>query len=84
MTGGFGWFQKVVGVALILGYMTGELIVQNMAYLELMPAYECREEGSRHWESCYPSEFCMDDGTFDSNLVRVDTDNARSLGNWVD
>lgn len=40
-TGGFGLFQKLVTVILILGYMTGELFVQNMAYLELMPAYEC-------------------------------------------
>ena len=49
LTNASGFFQKVVAVTLILGYMTGELIVQNMAYLELMPVYECREAGSRNW-----------------------------------
>ena len=34
LLGGYGLFQKLVTVVLILGYMTGELIVQNMAYLE--------------------------------------------------
>ena len=41
--GNCGAFQKYLVVALILGYMTGELIVQNMAYLELMPAYQCQD-----------------------------------------
>ena len=39
--GNCGAYQKVLVPALILAYMTGELIVQNMAYLELMPAYQC-------------------------------------------
>ncbi len=39
-TGACGMFQILMTVCLIAGYMTGELIVQNMAFLELMPQYE--------------------------------------------
>ena len=36
-TGSCGRFQIITTIILILGYMTGELIVQNMAFFELMP-----------------------------------------------
>ena len=52
MTGSCGLFQKLVTIILILGYMTGELFVQNMAFLELMPAYECKDGHTGLWESC--------------------------------
>ena len=63
MTGTFGIFQKFVAFILILGYMTGELIVQNMAYLELMPTYECKDKAGV-WDTCFPSQFCKADLTY--------------------
>ena len=69
---------------LILGYMTGELIVQNMAYLELMPTYECQDKNTHNWERCYPEDFCRADGTFSSSHVRVDENDPHSLNNWVE
>ena len=41
LAGNFGRFQAFAAFVLIVGYMTGEIVVQNMAYLELMPHYEC-------------------------------------------
>ena len=65
--------------------MTGEIVVQNMAYLELMPHYECQVPGNeKRWETCYASDFCRADHTFDSSVVRVDESNPHSLNNWVD
>lgn len=64
--------------------MTGELIVQNMAFFELMPQYECYDKDSGVWENCEPDQFCSADHTFDRSLVRVDRDDAHSFHNWVD
>jgi len=58
-------------------------VVQNMAYLELMPSYECKNEVG-DWDTCYPSEFCKPDQTFSSTNVRIDASNPYSLHNWVD
>lgn len=56
-----------------------------MAYLELMPAYECRDPNvGVHWEKCYPDQFCRPDHTFDAENVRVDRSDPHSLNNWVD
>ena len=84
MTGKFGFFQKIVPFILIIGYMTGEIFVQNMAYLELMPAYECKDSMSDNWARCYPTEFCREDGSFSNDKVRVNSEDPHSLNNWVD
>ena len=84
LLGGYGLFQKFVTVVLILGYMTGELIVQNMAYLELMPAYECKDEQTGLWNKCYSYQFCSEDKTYDASLVRVDHTDPHTINNWVD
>lgn len=69
---------------LIVGYMTGEIIVQNMAYLELMPLYQCLDTDSGTWDSCFPSQFCQPGKVFDKSLVRVDGSSTHSFSNWVD
>ena len=53
-TGPCGRFQVFSTFILIIGYMTGELIVQNMAFLELFPEYECYDPVSAVWDNCMP------------------------------
>ena len=84
MAGSCGLFQKFVTIILILGYMTGELFVQNMAYLELMPAYQCKDKSTGLWSTCYPDEFCRADQTFSKVDVRVDSGDSHTFNNWVD
>lgn len=55
-----------------------------MAYLELMPMYQCMNPKTSTWDSCFPSEFCQEGKTFDKELVRVDQSNPHSFSNWVD
>jgi len=69
---------------LICGYMTGELVVQNMAFFELMPQYECYDNESGVWDNCEPEKFCTEERTFDRSMVRVDRDDSHSFHNWVD
>ena len=64
--------------------MTGELIVQNMAFFELMPQYECYNTVSGVWNSCVTEKFCAADHTYDKSMVRVDSADEHSLYNWVD
>ena len=60
-TGSCGRFQVFTTFFLIIGYMTGELIVQNMAFFELMPQYECYDPVSGVWDNCVPEQFCTED-----------------------
>ena len=49
-----------------------------------MPAYECKDEKTGLWDKCYSYQFCNEDKTFDSALVRVDQTDVHTFNNWVD
>ena len=39
--GGCGHFQKLATFILIMAIMSGHFVVNNLAFFELMPSYEC-------------------------------------------
>ena len=41
-SGGFGYFQWFAVIVLVLSKVTGDMIINNLAYFELQPAYECQ------------------------------------------
>jgi len=40
--GDFGKFQIFVSIVFILSYMTGGVMINGLAYLEVFPDYQCR------------------------------------------
>ena len=63
------------------------MIINNLAYYELQPAYECYQQagdsGDLAWSPCTREEFCPELGGTEMEY-RVDWSNDKSLHNWVE
>ena len=73
--GGFGKFQWLACVILITTKMTGDFVINCLAFNELMPKYECRPHGSpsaTEWVSCTQTDFCPNLGGSEDLDHRVD------------
>jgi hypothetical protein len=56
-----GRFHLIAALMVIPALMCGDLQINNLAYFELWPTYECQytiNDYTSPWEVCVPSEFC--------------------------
>ena len=81
--GGFGTFQWITSVAMIKAVISGDFIINSMAFYEIQPAYQCksRSKTGTDWYSCTPDDFCGEEGSIE---YRVDWSDEYSLSNWVE
>ena len=66
---------------------SGDLIINNLAFYELMPQFECQFPGQPDvWKTCTQEDFCPSFGKEQSQLAtshRIDWKDEMSLHNWV-
>ena len=81
--GGFGRFQMITLLAVILCMVSGGFITHGIAYLELVPhepGYICTNKVTGNEEKCDPDFFCDQKDVYD---YRVDFDAEKeNLYNW--
>ena len=59
--GGCGCFAKLAALIFVSAMITGDLIVNNLAFFELIPVYECQTADGT-WQECTRQEFCVELG----------------------
>ena len=86
--GGFGRFQKLVFVTLVLGISSGSWMNYDAAYLLLYPKFNCLLKDSvgnftiqaDDSDKCLPSYFCYHNETVQWS---IDYEDQHSLDNWM-
>jgi hypothetical protein len=61
--GGFGKFQFISSIAIILGMSSGQFFLNAVAFLELYPDYECLDSVNNIWQKCEREQFCSSNST---------------------
>lgn len=85
--GGFGYYQWMTCIIIIMGMMSGGFVIHGIAYLELEPnRYYCDEAGVKI--SCSPEEFCLQPDpiykpeSIDYTYVDPDGEPTTNIYNW--
>lgn len=85
--GGFGRFQITLLAIITFCIFSGDLIINNLAFLELLPKFECQfADNLEVWVVCTQDEFCPDFGRTEEELAinyRVDWSDKMSFQNWI-
>ena len=73
-------------IFLALSIISGDLIINNLAFFELKPKYECQfSDNPGVWSSCTPEDFCQEESDRYLTILehRVDWSDKLSLDNWI-
>ena len=63
LSGGFGKFQKIATVFVMFTILSGELILNSLMFMELLPEFECEfSSDPGQWTSCKQVDFCLREG----------------------
>ena len=57
--GGVGRFQWIAAIILIMGKVSGDMVINNLIYFQLLPVFECHS--ASEWRQCTPDDFCFQD-----------------------
>mmetsp|Transcript_490 Transcript_490/g.961 ORF Transcript_490/g.961 Transcript_490/m.961 type:complete len:209 (+) Transcript_490:108-734(+) len=83
MAGGFGRFQYFSTTTLILSFLTGGQIVNQLPFFEVYPDYQCLDSQTQTWIDCdRENDICKPD--LSPDLWRINYDSTNSFHNWVD
>ena len=74
-------------ILIALSVFSGDLVVNNLAFYELLPKFECQYVASPDvWQTCTQADFCPGFGKSEDELAvsfRANWDDEMSLRNWV-
>jgi len=79
--GGFGRFQWLMLIYVAIAYQGTSFFISNLAYLELIPRLECKQEdGYKEWTV---DDICKNQQMIDKTLWRPDFTDSQSFHNWM-
>ena len=63
LSGGYGKFQKIATVFITFSILSGELILNSLMFMELLPEFECEFASDlSKWKTCKQADFCKWEG----------------------